>query len=115
LDREESLVDNVAEPIDNARAVEVEPRRSFVLERIEDSTLSEDVERLSVRVPPDGLEQRMPWRYPLDVVRFGFVSVGRAARVLVRKRRKLPVLVLLVAPESGRCPRGFEAVREFRD
>ena len=48
LDGEEPLVDDLPEPVHDARPVEVDARRALVLERVEAGALAEDVQRLRV-------------------------------------------------------------------
>jgi len=65
FDREEALVDDVTETIDDAGAVEINPLRTVHLQRIEACALRERVLRTSHGVSPQGFEQRMPRRNPL--------------------------------------------------
>ena len=48
LHREQPLVNDLPEPVDDPRPIEIDPRRALVLERVERCALAEDVQRLRV-------------------------------------------------------------------
>jgi hypothetical protein len=108
------VLDHLPQPVHNSRPIEVDTRRTLVLERVEGCTLGKDVERLRVGVPSDRLEERMSRRHPLQAVRLCRLAIGRAAWVAICQGRELPVRVLLVAAEDRRGARRLEGMQDGR-
>src|SRR5262245_9168302 len=57
LHREQSLMDDLPEPIHDSRPIEVDAGRVLVLERVEGCTLAENVEGLCIGMAANRLEQ----------------------------------------------------------
>ena len=68
LDGEDAFMDDVAEPVDHARPVEVDPCRRVVRQRMKGGATRERLERLLARMPADRLEERVSRRDPCELV-----------------------------------------------
>src|SRR5438034_541879 len=85
LNSKQPLVNDLAEPIDDAGAVEVDSGRILVLERVKRCALGKSVERDDVCVAPDSLKERMPWRDPFQFLEFCDLTVSRASGITIRQ------------------------------
>ena len=103
LKSEQSLVDHVAEPVDHARPVEIEPDGRRDIQRVEAGAVDKRWLRLGERMAAKRLEQRMAGRDPFEVVLVRRLAVGGEARITVGQRLKLPVRLVFVASEGLRA------------
>ncbi len=108
-------MDDLPEPIHNARPVKVYARRTFVLQRVKSGAFAEHVESSCKRVPADRLEQWMTGCHPLQLLCFGGIAVRRAPRVTVGDRGELPVGIFLIAMKYGGRAGRIKSVRHARD
>jgi histidinol dehydrogenase len=101
--------------IHNAGAVKIEAGWPVMLERVKGRTPPHHRKRLVVRMATDRLEERMARRDPLQVVNLCRLPVCRAARVLIRQSRQLPVRIALVTAQRRRDSSRLEGMRKVRE
>ena len=107
-------MNDVAESIDDACAVEVEADGFRYVQRIEAGAIGERWSRLGQCMPAERLEKRMARRDPFEVVLLGGLALRRETRITVGQGLKLPVGVTFVAMKYRRRRRGIEGVRQRR-
>ena len=90
FDRHDSFVNGVTQAVHDARAVEVDAGRRFVLDRVEAGALRERFVPAREAVPAKRLKQWVSGSDPFEVVLLRCLSLGGDARVVRGNARELP-------------------------
>ena len=100
-------MDHVAQAVDDPGAIEVDPRRGVMSQRVETGSLFPVLLGQLEGVPPHGLEQRMPRRDPFQMVLFRRLPIGREPHheplplIVGQVGRIVGQLLVAIAQEAG--------------
>ena len=109
---EQPLVDDTAEPVHDARPVEVEPGGGGVLQGVEAGAGGTGVPAPGAAVAPECLEQRMAGCDPFEMEAVRGVAVRGQARIACRQRRERPVGFVRIAVQARGDASRVEGVRQ---
>ena len=101
-------MNDVAQAVDDARAIEIDTRGLIVLQRIVASAFTEGFLRKVQSMATQRFKERMTRRHPFQAVLFRGLSVRRQARIARGQGRQLPIGLAFVSFEYRRRPSGIE-------